>query len=63
MNLKDLFDQVPANQHHEIVTDGGHVWYAGKEYVNLDGRLHLVNDLKRIEDKLDTLAETEVVPK
>lgn len=55
MNIVELYKQVPAERHSEIVVSGDRLFYDGEEYViGDDGELKLVHSHKGVEQKLVT---------
>lgn len=56
MNLRELYDQTPAEHHHEIVVSGDRVFFNGEEYIIPDeGELKLIRSQKWLEQKLSQI--------
>jgi len=50
MNLKELYDLIPAARHPEIVVSGDRLFFDGEEYIiGGDGELKLVHSYKGLE--------------
>ena len=57
MNLVELYEQVPAERHPEIVVVGDRLFFDGEEYVVLaDGDLRLVRSEKEILLRIDRIS-------
>lgn len=56
MNLIELYEQVPAERHHEIVISDDSLYFDGVEYAVLgDGELRLVHSDNELLQKVDQI--------